>query len=187
MENATKALLMAGGVLISIIIITLLVKTYGNIGAFQKEQISIEEAERIEAFNKEYTKYEGQYVYGTEVITVINRSANDESSVEVNIEFAEDYTYNKTIYQNGKKTTKKVTVKSGKDIELKTAEEKYSFINDESTSFGSSTTDSEGNVEVTGLKSKAFKCTGIEYDQRTGKVNSISFEEKMYNGGSVTM
>ena len=34
MENASKALLMAGGGLIAIIIISLLVKMYGNIGAF---------------------------------------------------------------------------------------------------------------------------------------------------------
>ena len=42
MENATKALLIAGGVLIAIIILTILVKTYGNIGAFQRQQMSQE-------------------------------------------------------------------------------------------------------------------------------------------------
>lgn len=85
MENATKALLMAGGVLIAIIIITLLVKTYGNIGAFQRQQMSIKEAEQIEEFNKNYTKYDGQYVYGTEVITVINRAINDSQKMGLNI------------------------------------------------------------------------------------------------------
>ena len=85
MENATKALLMAGGVLIAIIIITLLVKTYGSIGAFQRQQMSIKEAEQIEEFNKNYTKYEGQYVYGTEVITVINRAINDSQKMGLNI------------------------------------------------------------------------------------------------------
>lgn len=74
MENATKALLIAGGVLIAIIILTILVKTYGNIGAFQRQQMSQEEAEQIEEFNKDYTKYDGQYVYGTEVITIINKT-----------------------------------------------------------------------------------------------------------------
>lgn len=80
MENATKALLMAGGVLIAIIIITLLVKTYGNIGAFQRQKLSLEEVEKIEQFNKDYTKYDGQYVYGTEVITVINRATNEKNN-----------------------------------------------------------------------------------------------------------
>ena len=36
MENATKALLIAGGVLIAIILISVLVHTYGNIRIFQK-------------------------------------------------------------------------------------------------------------------------------------------------------
>lgn len=180
MENATKALLMAGGVLIAIIIITLLVKTYGNIGAFQRQQLSVEEAEQIEEFNKDYKKYDGQYVYGTEVITVINRSANSDSYIKINIVFADDYTYNKVTYRNGKKTSKTVTVKSGKELTLTTEEEKYNFINDESTSFGSSTTDSEGNIEITGLKSKAFKCEIVGYDT-TGRVNEISFNEKEWN------
>lgn len=85
MENASKALLIAGGVLIAIIIVSLLVRTYGSIGRFQKQQLSIEETERIEKFNKEYTKYQGQYVYGTEVITVINKSANDSTTSTVDV------------------------------------------------------------------------------------------------------
>ena len=60
MENATKALLIAGGVLLAIIIISLLVRTYGNISLFQRQQVSAEEAERIESYNKEYTKYLNQ-------------------------------------------------------------------------------------------------------------------------------
>ena len=76
MENATKALLISGGVLIAIIILTVLVKTYSKIGMFQKQQLSKEEAEQIEEFNKDYTKYAGQYVYGTEVITIINKTVD---------------------------------------------------------------------------------------------------------------
>ena len=76
MENATKALLIAGGVLIAIIIITLLVRTYGNISNFQRQQLTQEEARQIAEFNSEYTQYENQYVYGTDVITVINKVNN---------------------------------------------------------------------------------------------------------------
>ena len=83
MENASKALLMAGGVLIAIIIISLLVKTFGSMGELQRQQVSAEEVEKIEAFNKEYTKYLDQYVYGTEVITIINKAASSESNIDV--------------------------------------------------------------------------------------------------------
>ena len=98
MENATKALLIAGGVLIAIIIISLLIRTYGNISFFHREQISSEEAERIESYNKEYTKYLNKYVYGTEVITAINKTINNNiktsDNIEINIMFTqEEYKY----------------------------------------------------------------------------------------------
>lgn len=162
MENASKALLMAGGVLIAIIIISLLVKTYGNIGAFQKQQISAEEAERIEAYNKEYTKYLNQYVYGTEVVTVVNCVANYQEKTNnaftINITFKETYTYK---LSNGKEYTTKGTLKLKGDEDIK-----YQFI------------DSYSNKDsLYDLKNRAFKCTAIGYDSY-GKVNSISFEEK---------
>lgn len=169
MENASKALLMAGGVLIAIIIISLLVKTYGNIGAFQRQQISAEEAERIEEYNKEYTKYINQYVYGTEVITVINKVKNTtDYDIKVNIKFTEEpYEYQVVDYENGKKTTKTITVGSGKELNIESDDDgNYSgdFIDENSGKFSN-------------LKSRAFKCTEIGYD-KYGRVNNIKFVEK---------
>lgn len=77
MENASKALLMAGGILIAIIILAVLVKTFGTISGFQKTQILEEEQAQLVAFNEQYTQYLGQYVYGTEVLTVKNKSDNN--------------------------------------------------------------------------------------------------------------
>lgn len=94
MENASKALLMAGGILIGILIISLLVRSFTTISAFQKTTLSEEEQAQLVEFNEQYTKYLGQYVYGTEVITVINKSLNNtEYPITVNIKFAGDYTY----------------------------------------------------------------------------------------------
>lgn len=94
MENASKALLMAGGVLIAIVTIAFLVKSFSTVQKFQMSQLSAEEQEQLTAFNEQYTKYVGQYVYGTEVITVINKSLNNtEYPITVNIKFAGEYTY----------------------------------------------------------------------------------------------
>ena len=182
MENATKALLMAGAVLIAIIIISLLVRTYGNMGQFQRQQLSVEEAEKLEAYNKEYTKYLNQYVYGTEVITVINKVLSSDYDIKVTMKFEDDYTYQKPTYKNGKKTKKTVTVKSGKDLTITNDDEEYMgiAIDDKSASFGSSVENEDGDTIVTGLKNKAFKCVEIGYDNSTGRVNKIRFEEKQY-------
>ena len=77
MENASKALLIAGGVLIAIVTISLLVSSFSTINKFQMSQLSAEEQQRLIAFNEQYTKYAGQYVYGTEVLTLENKYAND--------------------------------------------------------------------------------------------------------------
>lgn len=77
MENASKALLMAGGILIAIIIIGLLVRTFSTINQFQMSNLSEEEQQKLVAFNEQYTKYLNQYVYGTEVASLINKYKND--------------------------------------------------------------------------------------------------------------
>ena len=77
MENASKALLMAGGILIAIITIALLVRSFSSISSFQKAKLSEEEQAQLIVFNEQYTKYLGQHVYGTEVRTVMNKSENN--------------------------------------------------------------------------------------------------------------
>ena len=85
MENASKALLIAGGVLIAILIIGLLINSFSTISEFQMSQLSQQEQEELIAFNEQYTKYVNQYVYGLEVRTLINKFEND-NLVEVKLE-----------------------------------------------------------------------------------------------------
>lgn len=94
MENASKALLIAGGVLIALVIIGALVNSLTTVKSFQMSRLSEEEQEELIAFNEQYTKYSNQYVYGTEVITVINKTMNNtEYPITVNIKFVGNYTY----------------------------------------------------------------------------------------------
>ena len=94
MENASKALLMAGGVLIAILILAILVRSFTTVSNFQKTKLSEEEQAQLVSFNKQYTKYLGQYVYGTEVISVINKSQNNKShKITTIIEFNNSYSY----------------------------------------------------------------------------------------------
>ncbi len=127
MENASKALLMAGGVLIAILIIAILVRTFGTVSLFQKQKLTEEEARQITEFNAQYTKYLGQYVYGIEVRTLMNRY-EDDKQVQVELE-------------NGS---------------------------------------SEPPTGV-GQDTKYYKCTGVEYNNSTGKINKIKFLEIKLN------
>lgn len=171
MENASKALLMAGGVLIAIITIALLVNTFSTVNKFQMSQLSQKEQEELIAFNEQYTKYLNQYVYGTEVITVINKSLNNKDyKIATIIEFInEEYTYTTYEYKNGKRVSKTNTVRAGKELKITNEDDNiaYDVINNPAK-------------ESDSLKNRAFKCTKIEYDNSNGRVKSITFEEKKW-------
>ena len=77
MENASKALLIAGGVLIALIILSMFLVMFNNISNIQKEQEEQTKLEQIEAFNLEYEAYNKKIMYGTDVITLINKVAEN--------------------------------------------------------------------------------------------------------------
>ena len=177
MENASKALLMAGGILIALITIAALVRSFTTIGIFQKAQMTEEEQAQLIAFNEQYTKYLGQYMYGTEVITVINKSLNNKNHpITVSIKFNGQYTYNGYTavekYRNGKKYIRweeeEITIGAGKTVTIENGE----VLDENMTSFINSLGDTD-------LNNKAFKCTNVGYNS-DGRVNSIKFEEKQW-------
>ena len=77
MENASKALLMAGGVLIGIITITMFVFMFNNIQhAVDGTSINYEEEELL-AFNKGFEEFNKKIMYGADVISVINKAIDN--------------------------------------------------------------------------------------------------------------
>ena len=57
MENASKALLIAGGILIALIIISLLVVMFTQIGDYQKSQSSGSKESQLAEFNRDFERY----------------------------------------------------------------------------------------------------------------------------------
>ena len=109
MENASKALIMAGGVLISLMVIGLLVMFFNNLSDLQKIEQSGEEVEQTAEFNKQYDVY-ARNVYGSELLSIANKiddynkreSENKgytkiELEVQISYDMDEDY-FNKNIY-----------------------------------------------------------------------------------------
>lgn len=72
MENASKALIMAGGVLIALIIIGILVAFFNNLSDWQKISQTSEKVEQITEFNKQYDVY-SRNVYGSELLSIANK------------------------------------------------------------------------------------------------------------------
>lgn len=83
MENSSKALYMAGSLLIALLVVSLLVYTFNNLGGVQKEKDKIEMEEDIIKFNREYEAFNKKLMYGVDVISCINKAvSNNEKYVK---------------------------------------------------------------------------------------------------------
>ena len=74
MENASKALLMAGGILIALLVISALILMFNQIGAYGKSQEDMKRNSQIVEFNKDFEKYlENKGITGADVISLFNK------------------------------------------------------------------------------------------------------------------
>ena len=87
MENASKALLIAGGVLLAILVFSLLLFARNNLSDYYASQEEFKDIQDVAKFNKQFTNYERTDVKGYELISLINSviDYNDrKSSQQVN-------------------------------------------------------------------------------------------------------
>lgn len=72
MENASKALIMAGGILIAILVVSLLVLGWNRISDYNRQQDETKTLDQIVKLNKEFESYNKKVVYGYEIISLNN-------------------------------------------------------------------------------------------------------------------
>ena len=72
MENASKALIIAGSILVTIMVISLGVMVFNNMSSTVKENANLDEQER-NAFNSEILPYLGQNISGSQVNVLIQK------------------------------------------------------------------------------------------------------------------
>ncbi|MBQ3145315.1 MAG: hypothetical protein IJB90_01855 [Clostridia bacterium] len=113
MENAAKALVIAGGILLAIMTLSLLVYMTGVTSRMAQAQDEKKEAEQLVAFNMEYEAYNKRRMYGVDVMTVVNKAINYNATltpteankaINVEIDLLEDFIATKQIvteYSNG--------------------------------------------------------------------------------------
>ena len=132
MENAAQALLIAGGILLAILTLSLIVYMSNNVSTIGSAQAEKQEVERLAAWNAEWEAYNKQVLYGAEVLTVRNKA--DQNNLEyTNVE------YHVTII---------CTDKNGDNIELDM---------------------------ISKHKKSIFECINIVYSDKTGRVESMTF------------
>lgn len=73
MENATKALLIAAGIMVAIMILSLLMIGYNQISDYYAEKDSIEATEQLTKFNESFENFNRKNIRGTDLITLMNK------------------------------------------------------------------------------------------------------------------
>ena len=74
MENASKALLMAGGILIALLVIGALILMFNQVGSYEKAQDARKKSSQIADFNKDFERYlDDKGITGADVISLINK------------------------------------------------------------------------------------------------------------------
>ena len=102
MENASKALLMAAGVLIGILILSLAVFLFANFGAASAEAHKQNEENQIEQFNVQFTAYQGRTdITIHDIVTVANLAKSTNQSFGLTEQTENNY----YITVSAKKTT----------------------------------------------------------------------------------
>ncbi len=90
MENASKALLIASGVLVGLMIISLMLYGYGEVSSYYQSKEDAKRIEQLTDFNKEYIGYNKNDVRGSDIITLVNKivdynTKNDGESLSIAI------------------------------------------------------------------------------------------------------
>lgn len=76
MENISKAIIIVGGMLLAILIITLLVFLYSRISVIPQEQVKQHSETGIIEYNRSFEVYQKPLMYGTDIISVINKAVD---------------------------------------------------------------------------------------------------------------
>jgi len=82
MENASKALLIAGSILVCILLIGVGMMVYQSIQGTISEGIAQMSSQEKEMFNAQFQQYEGTRVNGANVRALVNRINNNNSQLE---------------------------------------------------------------------------------------------------------
>lgn len=108
MENASKALLIAGGILLALMTLSLIVYVSTSTTRMAEAQDAKKASEELAAFNASYEAYNKTRMYGTDVITVVNKAINyngklDNSqkneAITIKVEVTENFAATKQIIE----------------------------------------------------------------------------------------
>lgn len=155
MENASKALLIAGGILMAVLIIGLLMYVWISVGDYTSQAEDQKLKEQLTAFNKQYEAYQRQILRGSDIASVINKIRDNNKMYS---EQAEN------------QITWEFTLERG----VVGALGKGTYREESSGQYDKIVQENKDNFKA--FKALYFRCSSIEYN-KSGRVNKMVFKE----------
>lgn len=84
MENASRALIMAGAVLLSLLLVGLLVYFFSQPGKMYSSIDDKKQAENLQEFNKQFEAFNRNVLYGVDIISAVNKAHDNNEKYNVN-------------------------------------------------------------------------------------------------------
>lgn len=191
MENASKALMIAGGVLIAVMIITLLAYMYISMSGIFKSEDEIKQIAELEAYNKEYESYNRKLLRGADIISLMNKAISnnkkyedviDEYEISIKFELIEDLAAYRRIKIKNPQTkkdeyeTKVIPAnslkKGGMYAVSKEEDDAYKVLFDRSVTVIDTFND---------FKRRVFNCVKVTYKKENGRIDTMEFKEQKIN------
>lgn len=204
MENASKALLIAGGMFFAMMILVMIVSLGISISDVAESQDRKQLTQQIQEFNRGYEAYNKTKMYGIDVITVTNKAVDYNKKLDTDIE---EYKINIILKLNKSfdRTMKVVTQYGNGNIEEKNIQtitegtlsagtyqlferEDSITMNDDIISFLNQKPDDVVTKTnrttvittftysaITNFKTSIFECTNVDY--KDGRVSSMTFSQ----------
>ncbi len=172
MENASKALLMAAGVLLGLMILVVAGFLFTSLGAFSQNAENDRIAQQTAKFNYNFIKFEGsKEVTAHDIVSIANLARENNKNYEVEDIAVADrpYSFYITVTVNG------VGVLTDKNALGNYKTSLDDFINQYSSHI-------ETNSETGEQESKTtyFTCTNVTISNSTKRVSSITFSLNRY-------
>lgn len=76
MENISRAIIIAGGMLLAVLILSIMVFMYNRIVIIPQEQVQQYDELGIVEYNRSYEVYQKPLMYGTDIISIINKAVD---------------------------------------------------------------------------------------------------------------
>ena len=192
MENASKALMIAGGVLLAVLILSVLIYVYSHIQSVERSKAEVLKAEELSKFNREFESYNKNSMYGTDIISVINKAILYNDGNLINIHLTTLTNFQTTVIEwitndkgkNEQKSNYTTTVlEENQNFDLNSSVLK-SFISSDDKKKTEYSYDINGNrittetvPAISEFKKAKFQCTEVKYDSNSGRVSSMSFKQ----------